>query len=340
MQVNSKVGKVILRDYLKAKLVPFLKGSPGCGKSALIKELANDYGLKVIDLRLSQCDPTDLNGFPTIKGKKASYTPMDTFPLEGEEVPEGYNGWLLFLDEFNSAPTSVQAAAYKIVLDNMVGQNRLHSHVAIVCAGNLDTDNAITEQISSALRSRLVHLELINDAKVWTDWAETDGQINHLITSFIKFKPNNLFTFNPDSTDETYACPRTWEFANKLILVTPPTSKHFLIAMAGVLGEGVAREFQGFCKISESLPKMAQIISNPMGIPMSTEPSVLFALSGAIGANANEDNIDSLMAYVNRMPKEFQIVTLRSVVKKNPALCKSKALSTWLMTTKTELLDD
>lgn len=62
-------------------------------------------------MRLAQCDPTDLLGFPTIVHDRAGYRPMETFPIEGDEVPAGYAGWLLFLDEFNSAPIAVQAAA-------------------------------------------------------------------------------------------------------------------------------------------------------------------------------------------------------------------------------------
>ena len=50
-----------MSSIIEAKLVPFLKSSPGQGKSDLTRELAKKYKLKVIDLRLSQCDPTDLN---------------------------------------------------------------------------------------------------------------------------------------------------------------------------------------------------------------------------------------------------------------------------------------
>ena len=46
---------------IKAKVVPMLKGSPGIGKSQIIWQIAAAYNLMVIDLRLSQCDPTDLN---------------------------------------------------------------------------------------------------------------------------------------------------------------------------------------------------------------------------------------------------------------------------------------
>ena len=101
----------MIAKYIQAKLVPMLIGSPGCGKSQIVHAIAKMYNLFVIDLRLSQCDPTDLLGFPHIFGAKAGYLPMNTFPIEGDKIPEGYSGWLLFFDEFNSAPPSVQAAA-------------------------------------------------------------------------------------------------------------------------------------------------------------------------------------------------------------------------------------
>ena len=111
MQVTPSQATSMIAKYIQAKIVPMLTGSPGMGKSAIVKGIAKTYGLKVIDLRLSQCDPTDLMGFPSIQGTRAGYLPMETFPLEGDPIPEGYNGWLLFLDEFNSASTAVQAAA-------------------------------------------------------------------------------------------------------------------------------------------------------------------------------------------------------------------------------------
>lgn len=46
---------------LKANLVPFVKGSPGIGKSDIARKVADHFNLKLIDFRLAQCDPTDLN---------------------------------------------------------------------------------------------------------------------------------------------------------------------------------------------------------------------------------------------------------------------------------------
>ena len=111
MQVKVSQAVSMIAKFIRARLVPMITGSPGIGKSNIVHQIAADYGLKVIDMRLAQCDPCDLMGFPTIDGEKACYKPMDTFPIEGDPVPKGYNGWLLFLDELNSAPPAVQAAA-------------------------------------------------------------------------------------------------------------------------------------------------------------------------------------------------------------------------------------
>ncbi len=327
----------LIEAFLQAKLVPMLKGSPGIGKSQAVYALAKKYNLKLIDLRLAQCDPVDLLGFPTIhaayggaKMDRGGYVPMTTFPIEGDTIPEGFNGWLLFLDEANSAPQAVQVAAYKLILDRMVGQYKLHKNVAIVAAGNLETDGAIVQEMSTALQSRMVHIELEVNVQEWTDWAATH-HFDLRITSYFELCPLNLHKFDPDHTDNTYACPRTWEFANRLLKDIPESSPLFLAALSGTLGEGMAREFQGWCQMYAELPKISQLLTNPKGIPMPEEPSVLWALTGAISSAATMTNCDKLMDFVDRMPIEFQVVTTRQMQRRTPELEQHKSIVQWIV---------
>lgn len=336
MQVKISQAATMVAKFIRTKIVVMLHGSPAIGKSAIVQQVANEYGLKLIDLRLAQCDPTDLAGFPTITGEKASYKPMDTFPIEGDVIPKGFNGWLLFLDELNSAAPAIQSAAYKVILDRMVGNHKLHKNVAIVAAGNLETDNAIVQPMSTALQSRMAHLELVVDAKEWVEWASSNG-IDHRITSYINFKPDALYTFSPDHTDKTYASPRTWEFANRVLQVADSSSPECLPMLAGTISEGVAREFLGFCKIHLDLPKLTEILQSPTTIPVPTEPSILYAMTGALGANANENNVGPLMKYITRLPVEFQVVTLREVVRRNKKLIQNEAIRNWVTQSATDL---
>ncbi len=100
---------------------------------------------------MSQIESVDLLGFPVTTGSKAKYLPFDTFPLEEDSIPQGKNGWILFLDELPLASKEVQRAAYRLILDREVGQYKLHENVYIVAAGNLMTDRALVQPLSTAM---------------------------------------------------------------------------------------------------------------------------------------------------------------------------------------------
>jgi len=329
MQVKISQAIEMITSYILAKLVPMLEGSPGMGKSQIVHQIAREYNLKVIDVRLAQCDPTDLMGFPSIQGKKAGYVPMETFPIEGDPIPENYSGWLIFFDEFNSAGNAVQAAAYKIILDRMVGLHKLHKNVAMVCAGNKETDGAIVNPMSTALQSRLVHMELVVDHNEWCDWGAENG-IDHRITDYVRTKPGMVYTFTPDHTDKTYACPRTWEFANRILKTVEFNSPNMLQLLAGTISEGVAREFLTFCRIYDQIPKPAELMANPETIPIPQEPSILYALTGTISHNATDANFTRLMKFVKRMPSEFQVFTLRDTIRRNKSMMGHEAVRDWI----------
>ncbi|QPG06938.1 ATP-binding protein [Salinimonas marina] len=317
--VKPSVATEYLVDALKARLVPMIHGSPGIGKSDIVLQVARQFNLQVIDLRLSQCDPTDLNGFPTITGERAGYKPMDTFPLEGDELPEGKDGWLLFLDEMNSAPTSVQAAAYKITLDKAVGNKKLHPNVAIICAGNLETDGAIVNRLSTATQSRLVHMELQPDSKDWIEWAQ-NNDIDYRITSYIGFRPKNLHLFDPDHSDKTFACPRTWAFASRLIRNWDSIPYNRVNLLAGVIGEGPANEFYQFTKIFDRLPDINKIESSPTSAALPDDPGTLYAMAGVLAENVCEANVSALLKYTDRLPKEFQVITIKDMSRRFPKI--------------------
>jgi len=328
---------------MEVDLVPFIKGPPAIGKSDIVRQVADEYNLQVLDFRLSQADTTDMNGLPAFtKDKtKASFVPMDTFPVEGDPLPlkadgTNYDGWLLFLDELTSAPLSVQAASFKVILDRMVGKFKLHSHVRIVAAGNRMEDKGIVNRMSTPMQSRLAHFELAVDPKGWVKWAGNAG-LDYRIISYIGFKPEALYNFKPDHNKDTYASPRTWEFLSRLIKGETDIKPDMIPLMASVVEEASAREFFTYAKIFKSLITIPQIMAKPETIPVPEEPSIQYALSGSIGYHINEKNADKLMTFLERMPIEFQIMSLQGGIKKNKKILSNTAVKVWISNYSQEL---
>ena len=271
---------------LKANLPIFLQGSPGVGKSSIIKRVADDNMLEVIDLRLSQCDITDLNGLPKFENGKAAFQPFDVFPLKDTPIPAGKQGWLLFLDELNAAQKPVQVAAYKLILDRMVGNHHLHNNLRIVCAGNLATDNAVVEDLSSALRSRLITITIEADTKEWLDWADKAG-IDYRITAYLEEKPDSLFKFDPERDDGSFPCPRTWEMLSKIIKQIPDVSqKNEGELLRGIIGN-TANEFIEYCKYASRVPKYSDIIAGKAKIDPDSDLGIIYMTLGSLIANIN-----------------------------------------------------
>lgn len=329
MQITLKESKELIKDVLTAGLVPYIKGSPGLGKSALIRAIAEEANLKVIDIRLSTAESVDMTGYPDLSGDRATYKAFDTFPLEGDVIPAGYSGWIIFYDELPQAMPSVQKACMKILLDRMVNQTKLHPMCFQVCAGNLTTDNAGATNLLTALMSRLVHFQIKSDLEGWLEYADSK-QFDHRLLSYIRYAPQQLNNFNPQKSDDTFACERTWEFLNNLLKVwNGSIDADKLAAIKGVIGEGAGGDFYVFSQVYAELPTFTEIAKDPEGAIIPNLPDRMFAVSGMVSGNVDVATFPTVIKYIKRLPSEFQVLTMKSAVKRNMALMTSPEFMQW-----------
>jgi MoxR-like ATPase len=336
-EVNAVELQECLEEDLKAGLTPMVASSPGMGKSDIIRTLADKFSLKVIDFRVSQCEPVDMQGYPGVISDAGNQLRMtfhipEYFPIEGDSIPEGYLGWLLFLDEFNSGNKQTEAAAYKLILDREVYKHKLHERCLIAAAGNLTTDRAIVNTQSTATTSRLTHYRMRVDHKVWIDWANSHN-IDHRIISLIKFKPEILHKFDPQTNELTFPCPRTWEFASKIILNRETIDNITKTRLAGTIGEGAAVELTTYSEIYQNLPTIEQILNDPKaGWKVPKEPSEQYAVTTMLAHNSTPDSIEKIIIAINRLPVDFQVITFRDIYKRTPVLKGHPIIKEWVAT--------
>jgi hypothetical protein len=319
-RVGPRQLRALILDCLYAGLVPFIRGSSGIGKSRITGSVGDELNLWMIDHRLSTSEPTDMSGLPHFNNNRARFAPFEElFPLTNTPIPAGKDGWIIFFDEMNSAPKAVQAACYKIILDRMVGQHRLHENVVMVCAGNLDTDRAITTTIGTAMQSRLVHLELEVVFQEWLEDVALAENYDSRIIAFLNQYPSLLMDFNPDHKDRTFCCPRTWEFLNRLIkgkVVTESKTPLY----AGTISSHVAATFVQFTRIFDNLITVREIMNDPENCPLSNDNSIRWATISHMMEMIDEKNFEGMATYANRFPLPFKIIFYRSVLIRNPKL--------------------
>jgi len=269
--------KTIIRRAVEKRRPIFIWGPPGCGKSDMVNQVAAEFkNAAVVDLRMALMDPTDIKGVPyysqgdnTMKWATPSELPTEAFAKEYDMV-------FLFLDELNSAPPAVQAAAYQLILNRKVGQYSLPKNVVLIAAGNRMGDKGVTYRMPSPLANRFMHLEIRVDFEDWELWA-IQNTIHPQVVGFLKQFKADLFQFDPTQHDRAFATPRTWSFVSDMLDDTLPVSSNTDM-VAGLVGEGMAIKFMAHRKHAKDLPDPADVLSGKVTVFKSKEVSAAYAL--------------------------------------------------------------
>lgn len=270
--------RVALSHLTKCLQAAFIWGPPGIGKSQLLKAIAAELGMKFVDIRLSQLDPTDLRGIPypakdEFGNDCMNWSPPSFFNRNHDEAT------LYLFDEMNTAPQAIQAAAYQFVLDRRLGEFELGPQDAVFAAGNRETDKGATFKMPTPLMNRFVHLEMRVDFEDWQTWA-LESMIHKDVVGYLTFAKNELFDFDPTSASRGFCTPRSWEFVARLINNDPNLPEAVMLGMiAGSVGEGTAVKFMEYRKNAAQLPNPSDILAGKIKDLKAKETSVMYALT-------------------------------------------------------------
>lgn len=335
----------IIKAGQPVKLLPsvMLWGPPGVGKSQAIRQLAKEIeretGKKayVTDVRLLLFNPIDLRGIPTANEDKtlAIWLKPQIFQMDPSEDVVN----ILFLDEISAAPQSVQAAAYQITLDRVVGEHKLPDNCIVIAAGNRTTDKSVAFKMPKALANRLLHIEVEGSFKAWKQWAISSG-IHPKVLGFLSFRQNYLMKFDATKEELAFATPRSWEMVSNILNYVSDDVDKMLPLISGVVGSGIAIEFRTWARVYDDLPDVQDIFDgkNPK-LPTGTD--AMYALASAMTAYARDhkdemSRIANSIAYADRMPPDFSAMLMKDYmyIEKNfrEKLLQIPAFSRWLST--------
>jgi hypothetical protein len=269
--------KPILRRAVAKRRPVFIWGPPGVGKSDMVNQVAAEFANStVVDLRMALMDPTDIKGVPYYSQGDNTMKWATPSELPSKDFAKKYTTIFLFLDELNSAPPAVQAAAYQLILNRKVGQYTLPDNVVLIAAGNRMGDKGVTYRMPSPLANRFMHLEIRVDFEDWEQWAIMN-EIHPHVVGFLKQFKGDLYNFEPTQHDRAFPTPRTWSFVSEMIDDDMPDSANTDM-VAGLVGEGMAIKFMAHRKHAADLPDPADVLSGKVTTFKSKEVSAAYAL--------------------------------------------------------------
>lgn len=277
-QVSPNSAKNAIRKAFKKQRPIFLWGPPGIGKSDIVHQIGAELNAHVIDVRLSLWEPTDIKGIPYYNATSNSMCWAAPSELPTEEFASRYPYVVLFLDEMNSAPPSVQSAAYQLTLNRRVGQYKLPDNVLIVAAGNREADKGVTYRMPAPLANRFVHLEMRVDFDDWAQWA-TNNRIHKDVVGYCTFAKKDLNDFDPKSSSRAFATPRSWSFVSELLDDDDTPDSTLTDLIAGAIGEGLAIKFMAHRKSAGKLPQPEDILSGKVTKLDTKEISGMYSLT-------------------------------------------------------------
>jgi hypothetical protein len=304
--------------------VVLLIGDPGVGKNHLVYDYGKSINYYVgAPILLGNMDNLDVGGLyaPDFVADKLKHMITDRFL---GNVPDGYDGEIVFLDEIANATAELQTAIQSILDTRMHEGRPVGKNVIFMAACNKpDTGCGGGEMLNSA-KARFIPVEVEVDNDRWMKWA-LDTEIDDRIKGFINYSVGSLHEFNPESEEFGQPNPRAWHKLSSMLSFCKddtllPTLSRALVGMT----EGM--KFAGFCKLDGELATVEEVLDD-WETALVTENS--FSSQYAIISNiaswlarqkkasvkVSKDDKASITKYLKRMHEPIAVFGLKLLEK-------------------------
>lgn len=334
----EKIVNTIVRNYCdtnRRNRTLFLLGPSGVGKSDCVRQAAQQLGetygtsFPVLDLRLSQMEPPDFSGVPSVKDGRTVKNPPTWLPTDLQS-----QGFIL-LDEITSAPPVMQAAAYQVALDRCMGDTPIPDGWMVIAAGNRASDRGVNYPLAAPLLARMTVINVESSLDGFVDYC-AKRNVRSEVVAFVKSRAEYL-----NERDETvnarigdlpigkpFATQRAWTTAAQYYLDEPAAER--LELLRGSVGDRAATDLEAFLRIWQSMPSIDLIFTDPDSVPVPRNTATRYAVSVGVGSRCTKKNFGMAKRYLDRLPGEFKALAVKFAYKRDNTIAESKAFSSFV----------
>lgn len=196
----------------------FLMGPPGIGKTAIMKQIAEEMNVGLISYSMTHHTRQSALGLPLIVKKQyggkeyevTEYTMSEIISSVYDMIEEAdcKNG-ILFLDEINCVsetltPTMLQFLQYKTF-----GKHKVPDGWIVVTAGNPPEYNKSVREFDVVTWDRLKRIDIEPDYPAWKEYALERG-VHPAVLTYLDAKKDSFYSVKADVDGKRFVTARGW----------------------------------------------------------------------------------------------------------------------------------
>jgi hypothetical protein len=98
---------------------------------------------------------------------------------------------------------------------------------------------------------------------------------------------------------------------------------------ASHIGDAVAGELDAFIELYRTIGTLDDIVADPDGAKVPTEPSLRFATCTGLARIAKRASFPAIIRYAERLPRESQILVVTDATDRDESLKNTQAYGAW-----------
>ena len=205
----------------------FLMGPPGIGKTAIVRQVAEELGIGLVSYSITHHTRQSALGLPKIVHKTYGDTEYDVSEYTMSEIissvydvmaDTGLKEGILFLDEVNCASETLTPSMLQFLQFKTFGKHKVPEGWMIVTAGNPIEYNRNAKEFDVVIWDRLKRIDVEPDFDAWRAYSYGTG-IHASVITYLEAKRDSFFRIEETALGKRFVTARGWTDLSRIISI-------------------------------------------------------------------------------------------------------------------------
>ena len=203
----------------------FLMGPPGIGKTAVMKQVADELGVGLVSYSMTHHTRQSALGLPLIVKKTyggreyevSEYTMSEIIASVYDMMEEsGVKEGILFLDEINCVSETLMPAMLQFLQFKTFGRHKVPDGWLVVTAGNPPEYNRSAREFDIVTWDRLKRIDIEPDYTAWKEYALKKG-VHASVLTYLDARKENFYHVETTVDGRRFVTARGWDDLSDMI---------------------------------------------------------------------------------------------------------------------------